>query len=87
MGVGECFVRDYMRFVTWLAKLMIVAVRATISILFTLVSRTLSQLLKIAAIYRLGVHPIFKEILRSFTRRYEARQRSNDNKSTNRESK
>jgi len=65
-----------MRFVNGLAKFMITVIRGTISIVFNILTKSLAQLLKIAAIYRLMLHPIFSEILRSFTHRYDAKQRN-----------
>jgi hypothetical protein len=65
-----------MRFVNGLAKFMVTVARGTISIIFHILSKSLTQLLKIAAIYRLTLHPILSEIRRSFTHRYDAKQRN-----------
>jgi hypothetical protein len=67
-----------MRFVIGLAKFMVTVIRGTISIIFHILSKSLTQLLKIAAIYRLTLHPILSEILHSFTHRYDTKQRDKD---------
>jgi len=77
--------KDYLRFVNGLAKFMITVVRGTISIIFHTLSKSLTQLVKIAAIYRLTLHPILSEILRSFTRKYETKQRNRNEDSANNE--